>query len=134
MTQIQKIADAWARSWESADSDGFAALFAPGAVYRDDQAGRLSQTPEELKAFHKHFAEALSDVKLEFTKVFQSGLDACLEWKFTGRHTGVYHGRQPTGRAFASPGVSVIRLSEDGRIASCADYYDGASVARQLAV
>jgi steroid delta-isomerase-like uncharacterized protein len=132
MVPIREIADAWARAWEGSDPQAFAALFSDTFEYRDDQAGRVSRTPEELKAFHQHFAEALSEVKLVFTTLMQDGLDACLEWRFTGVHSGVYHGRRPTGRAFASPGCSVIRLTEDGKIARCTDYYDGAAVARQL--
>lgn len=133
MANIREIADAWARAWEQSDSQAFAALFADTFEYRDDQAGRVSRTPEELVAFHRHFAEALSHVKLVITTVMQDGQNACLEWRFTGVHSGVYHGRRPTGRTFASPGCSVLQLTEDGKIAKCTDYYDGAALARQLA-
>lgn len=133
MTNIREIANAWAQAWEGADSEAFAALFSDDVEYRDDQAGRISRSSDELKVFHAHFAAALSNVKLVFTKVMQDGLDACLEWRFSGVHSGVFHGRAPTGRAFTSPGCSVIRLTDDGKISRCTDYYDGAGVARQLA-
>src|SRR5580704_12167992 len=55
MTNIREIADAWARAGEGADSEAFAALFSDEMEYRDDQAGRVSRSPEELKAFHQHF-------------------------------------------------------------------------------
>jgi steroid delta-isomerase-like uncharacterized protein len=132
MSDITNLAAAWSRAWSEQDTDAFLALFAPDAVYRDDQVGRLSRTHAELRDFHAHFVAALSDIRLEFRKTFQSGDYACLEWKFSGRQTGVYHGRPPSGIEFRAVGVSVLTLAPDGKIRECTDYYDSAVVARQL--
>lgn len=133
MPDIQQIADAWAEAWMTDDTDAFLALFADEIVYRDDQAGRVSRTRDELTDFHRHFSAALSDKRIRFTNVFQAGADACMEWRFTGVHSGTYHGRPPTGKALDVPGVSVLKLTSDGRISACVDIYNGALVARQLA-
>lgn len=130
---IQHIANDWSQAWAGKDTDAFVGLFAPGAVYRDDQAGRVSLTPEDLAAFHAHFANALSDIRFEFTTTFQSGENACLEWIFQGTHTGTFHGRPPTGIRIISRGASVLKLTPEGKILTCTDYYDGAALARQLA-
>jgi steroid delta-isomerase-like uncharacterized protein len=121
--------DAWANS----DTEAFVALFAEDAVYRDDQVGRLNKGHADLWTFHAHFVAAISEIRMEFPTAIQTGNTACLEWIFSGRQTGIYHGKPPTGIAFKSVGVAVMRFNPDGRIASVVDYYDSAGVQRQLA-
>ncbi len=119
-------------AWANPDTEVFVALFAPDATYRDDQVGRMNVGHEQLRAFHRHFVAAISDIRMEFPRAFRSGRNVCLEWKFSGRQTGTYHGRPPTNIAFASDGVAVMELAEDGLIRSVVDYYDSAGVKRQL--
>lgn len=121
-------------AWASADTEAFVALFAPDAIYRDDQVGRLNRGHADLRAFHAHFVAAISDIRMDFPRAFGAGRDLCLEWIFSGRQTGIYHGRPPTGVAFRSNGVAVMRLTSDGLIRSVTDYYDSAGVQRQLGI
>jgi steroid delta-isomerase-like uncharacterized protein len=130
---IESFARRYGDAWANSDSDAFVAMFAPDAVYRDDQVGRLSRGHDELHAFHAHFVAAISEIRMEFSKAFRSDDKACLEWRFSGRQTGPYHGKPPTGIAFTSNGVAVMTFSADGRIASVTDYYDSAGVQKQLA-
>ncbi|MFA5632323.1 MAG: ester cyclase [Porticoccaceae bacterium] len=132
MIDVEKIADNWAAAWAGGDTERFLALFSEDVVYRDDQAGRVNRGHDELRAFHVHFAQALSNVSLTFTRVFASGDSGCFEWRFEGIHSGIYHGRPPTGAHFNSSGASVLTFAPDGRIRTCTDYYDSAHVARQL--
>lgn len=130
---IQEFARFYGDTWAGSDSDAFVAMFAPDAVYRDDQVGRLSRGHDELRAFHAHFVAAISEIRMDFPKAFRSGDMACLEWQFSGRQTGTYHGKPPTGIAFTGNGVAVMTFAPDGRIASVTDYYDSAGVQKQLA-
>jgi len=132
VSDIQALARSWAAAWQGNDSAAFAALFTADAIYRDDQAGRVSRGHEELSEFHRHFAAALSNVEFEFVSAFQSGRSACLEWISTGMHTGSFHGRPPTGRRFRVPGVTVLTLAPQGLISACTDYYDGLLLRKQL--
>lgn len=129
---IEAFARRYGDAWADPDSEAFVALFAQDAIYRDDQVGRYSEGHEALRAFHGHFVAAISDIRMEFPRAFRSGDDVCLEWTFAGRQTGVYHGRPPSGIAFASKGVAVMKLAPDGLIRSVTDYYDGGAVRRQL--
>ena len=130
---LAQFARRYGDAWASRDTDAFVAMFAPDAVYRDDQVGRLNRGHDELHAFHAHFVAAISDIRMEFPNVFGSDDDLCLEWVFSGCQSGVYHGRAPTGMHFRSNGVAVMRIAPDGRIASAVDYYDSAGVSTQLA-
>lgn len=129
---IAAFARRYGDAWANLDSEVFVALFAPEATYRDDQVDRLSIGHDELRAFHVHFVEAISEIRMEFPRAFRSGRDACLEWTFSGCQTGTYHGQPATGIAFTGKGVAVMSLAPDGRILSVIDYYDSAHVGRQL--
>jgi len=132
MMDIGQLANAWAAAWMSKDADCFLALFAPDAIYRDDQAGRSSRGLDELRSFHSHFSAALSDFRLEIVTAFMADNLGCLEWISSGAQTGTYHGRPPTGKTFNIPGATVLRFAPNQKILSCVDYYDGRSLARQL--
>lgn len=129
---IAAFARRYGDAWADTDTEAFVALFTPDAIYRDDQVARFSRGHGDLRAFHAHFVAAISDIRMDFPNVFRSGNDACLEWIFSGRQTGIYHGRPPTGIAFTGKGVAVMRFADDGRILSVTDYYDGGGVHRQL--
>jgi steroid delta-isomerase-like uncharacterized protein len=134
VTDIAAFARSYGDAWADPDTESFISLFTEDAVYRDDQVGRLNRGHDDLRAFHAHFVAAISDIHMEFPTAFQSGKNVCLEWIFSGRQTGIYHGKSPTGIAFRSTGVAVMTFAPDGRIASVIDYYDSARVQRQLAV
>lgn len=129
---IEQFARRYGDAWANHDSEVFVAMFAPDATYRDDQVQRMNSGHADLRDFHRHFVSAISDIRMEFPRAFRSGNDLCLEWRFTGRQTGTYHGRPPTGTAFASPGVALIRLRDDGLIQSIIDYYDSGGVRKAL--
>lgn len=133
MIDIATYARHYGDIWAASDSSAFAAMFAPDATYRDDQVGRFSRGHAELEAFHAHFVAAISDIRMEFPRVLRSGNLACLEWTFSGRQTGVYHGRAPTGLSFTGKGVALMELTDDWLIRSVVDYYDSAPVKAQLA-
>lgn len=132
--EIAGFARRYGDAWANPDSEVFVALFAPDATYRDEQVGRYSTGHGQLRDFHAHFVSAISDIRIEFPRAFGAGQDLCLEWTFSGRQTGPYHGRPPTGIAFSGKGVAVMRLRADGLIESVIDYYDGSTVRTQLSV
>jgi steroid delta-isomerase-like uncharacterized protein len=130
--EVRAIANRWSAAWTRDDTEGFAALFTANAVYRDDIAGKLCRSRDELSAFHRHFSGALSEKRMVFTNVFAAGGDACMEWHFTAVQSGTFHGRPPTNRSIDMVGVSVLQVTDEGLIASCTDYYDGRQLAQQL--
>lgn len=129
---IDSLAAAWSKAWEGSDTDAFLALFTEDAVYRDDQVNRLNRGHADLRPFHEHFAAALSNVRLEVRRAFQSGENALFEWHFSGDQTGPYHGRPPSNRHFEQDGVSLLTLAPDGKVKAVVDYYDSGGVSRQL--
>lgn len=129
---IEAFARRYGDAWANPNTDVFVAMFTEDATYRDDQVGRFSRGHADLRAFHAHFVAAISEIRMEFASPFRSGEHACLEWTFSGRQTGTYHGRPPTGIAFTGKGVAVMKLAPDGRIRSVIDYYDSAPVHKQL--
>jgi steroid delta-isomerase-like uncharacterized protein len=129
---IDVFARAYGDAWASSDTEAFVAMFTEDAVYRDDQVQRLNRGHEDLRRFHSHFVQAISEIRMDFPNTFQDGDNACLEWVFFGKQTGIYHGRPPTGYSFSSKGVAVMKFAPDGRISSVVDYYDSAGVTKQL--
>jgi hypothetical protein len=89
------------------------------------QLGR--HVPQGLKPA---FLQALNGtVELKLVRANIHGGHGTIEWMFTGTDKGVYK----TGKKFSVRGVSVIDV-RDGKIARSLDFYDSATIMRQVGV
>jgi steroid delta-isomerase-like uncharacterized protein len=84
-----------------------------------------------VREWAEGFLAAFPDLDVE--PLSTSGCDqrSVLEWRMRGTHRGDLAGMNPTGRRFKVRGVTVF-LFEGDRIARCSDYWDIATVQRQL--
>jgi predicted ester cyclase len=69
-----------------------------------------------VKAFFKMVENAFSDVRYSIEDMISEGNKVAWRWTIRGKHTGVFQGLAPTGKAFTLPGISILRL-EDGKFA-----------------
>ena len=116
-------------AWNSHDPEQVAAFYTNDVVYEDVTFGEVAHGREELKKLAAGFFAAVPDMKLEKVSVFEHGKHGSSEWIFSGTDVGVYK----TGKKFTVRGGSVFEL-RGGKIASNRDYYDSASIMRQVGV
>ncbi len=75
------------------------------------------------------FFSSVPDLKLDVVNSTTSDSVGSVEWVFSGTDVGLFK----TGKKFSVRGVSVYEL-RDGKFASNHDYYDSATIMRQVGV
>jgi len=98
-----------------------------GCLYEDVTFGAVNHGSAELRKFAVSIFEAVSDAKFELVDSSVDRGHRSIEWIFSGTDHGLYK----TGKRFFVRGVSVIDLRQ-GRISRNLDYYDAASIMRQV--
>jgi len=116
-------------AWNSHDPEKVAEFYTDDVVYEDVTFGEVAHGREELKKLAAGFFAAVPDMKLERVSVFQHGDHGSSEWVFSGTDVGLYK----TGKKFSVRGASVFEL-RGGKFSSNRDYYDSASIMRQVGV
>jgi steroid delta-isomerase-like uncharacterized protein len=104
-------------------------VFTDDVVYEDVAFGEVSHGPAELRKFAADEFDAIPDLELKLVRAEIRGGHGTIEWTFTGTDKGVYK----TGKKFTVRGVSVIDV-RNGKIARSLDYYDAATIMRQVGV
>ena len=121
----------WAEAWTRHDPEALAALFADDCVYEDVTFGVESPGRDGVREWARGFLAAFPDLEVEPLSAFGSDRRAVLEWRMRGTHHGRLAGMDPTGRRFEVRGVTVFLFGGD-RIVRCSDFWDIATVQRQL--
>lgn len=141
---LKRFEAGYIAAWASHDVEKIASYFTDDCVYEDLALGVVLHGKEGLKAFVNSTFAAYPDLKFEPKSSFVSALGrfgfgrAGAEWIMSGTHRGDLHIHglpilPATGRSFSVRGVSVIEMRK-GKIKRHSDYYDNASVLRQLGV
>ena len=116
-------------AWNSHDPDKVAACYTDDATYEDVAFGEVAHGREELKKMAAGFFAAVPDMKLEIVSSSQHGNEGSVEWVFSGTDAGLYK----TGKKFSVRGASRFQL-RGGKFSSNKDFYDSASIMRQVGV
>jgi len=95
--------------------------------------GRVMHGKEELRDSLNACFVAFSNFKMELTSFFASGNRCWEEWAVSGMHTGAFQGLPATGKSFSLRGISV-RETKEGKTSRATEYYDSATIMRQLGV
>lgn len=125
------LIDDWGRHWSSHDWDRLLPLFTDDVAYEDVTMGALNHGKGELRAFGEAFFAAFPDVAFELTRRFATAEQGGAEWVMRGTHRGDLPGLPATGKPVEVRGASIFEFS-DAKISRCADYWDMASLLRQL--
>jgi steroid delta-isomerase-like uncharacterized protein len=133
-------------AWTSHDVEKTASYYADDVVYEDLAFGMVLHGKEELKTFLNDSFAAFPDLKFEVKSFFVSSLGRLgyggtgVEWVMSGTHKGDLRASPATGksipatgRSFSVRGVSISETRK-GKIKRNSDYYDLASIMRQLGV
>lgn len=123
------IAEKWIAAWNSHSPDKMISSFTDDIFYEDVAFGEVSHGSSELRKFAASEFEGVPDLELKLLRANVHGGHGTIEWVFSGTDKGVFK----TGKKFSVRGVSVIDV-RDGKIARCLDFYDSATIMRQVGV
>ncbi len=123
------VAEKWIAAWNSHNPDKMLPLFTDDIVYEDVAFGEVSHGNAELRKFFLSEIEGVPDLELKLERANIHGGHGTIEWTFSGTDKGVYK----TGKKFSVRGVSVIDM-RNGKISRNVDYYDVATIMRQVGV
>jgi steroid delta-isomerase-like uncharacterized protein len=123
------VAEKWVAAWNSHSPDKMLPVFTDDVFYEDVAFGEVSHGSAELRKFAASELEGVPDLELKLVRAIIHNGHGTIEWIFSGTDKGVFK----TGKKFAVRGVSVIDV-RDGKIARCLDFYDSASIMRQVGV
>jgi steroid delta-isomerase-like uncharacterized protein len=121
------VADMWIAAWNSHDADKVVAAFSPDVLFEDVTFSATNHGSRELRKFAASIFDAVPDAKFYLVNNSADRRHGSIEWTFSGTDRGLYK----TGKRFSVRGVSVIDL-RGGKISRERDYYDAASIMRQV--
>jgi steroid delta-isomerase-like uncharacterized protein len=135
VTETERIVRTFHESWDLRDPDRGAAVIAEDCYFEDVARGEVLSGPEAYKQDYHRWRDAFPDGEVKITNVIVQGEWAVVEFVNRGTQTGTLHSSlgefPPTGRAMEVRYCSVMRV-DDGKVVEGRDYYDSASIAKQL--
>jgi len=135
MTEVERIVRIFHESWDLRDPERGATVIADDCVFEDVARGELQRGPEGYQADYHRWRTAFPDGEVKITRVIVMDDWAVVEFVNRGTQTGPLVSSlgefAPTGRSMEIRYCSVMRV-KDGMVVEGRDYYDSASIARQL--
>jgi steroid delta-isomerase-like uncharacterized protein len=101
--------------------------------FEDTAFGVVVAGKQPYKGVFTKFFGSISGVKSEVKSVIASGDWAAAVWTFSGTQKGDFPGIPATGKSFSVRGVSIVQV-KNGKMTSRIDYWDSATMLRQLGV
>jgi steroid delta-isomerase-like uncharacterized protein len=126
----ERVLEAWAAYWSAHDVDRLLTLFTEDVVYEDVTFGVVNRGTAELRAFAEGVFPAFPDIRFELTSRFVAGDRAGLEWVMTGTQATL-PGQPTVRKPFSVRGATIMELHA-GKIRRCTDYWDLATLLKQL--
>lgn len=135
MTETERIVRIFHESWDMRNPDRGAAVIADDCRFEDVARGELLPGPEAYKRDYHRWRAAFADGEVKVINVIVQGDWAVVEFINRGTHTGPLQSSlgtfAATGRKMEVRYCSVMRVA-DGKVVEGRDYYDSASITRQL--
>ena len=135
MNDVETIVRTFHESWDLRDPERGAAVIAADCRFEDVARGELQTGPDGYRRDYERWRAAFPDGEVKVVNVFTSGDWALVEFVNRGTQTGTLRSAlgdfPPSGRSMEVRYCSVMRL-KDGKVVEGRDYYDSASIARQL--
>ena len=135
MTETERIVRIFHESWDLRDPDRGAAVIAEDCQFEDVARGESQAGPEGYKRDYHRWREAFPDGELEVVNVIVQDNWAVVEYLNRGTQTGPLYSSlgvfPPSGNRMETRYCCVMRVA-DGMVVEGRDYYDSASIAKQL--
>jgi steroid delta-isomerase-like uncharacterized protein len=114
-------------AWNSRDTEKVLAAFSEDAVYEDVAIDQVYRGRAQIRKWVAGTFTDFENFKLEVVRsTFYKG-GGVVEWVWSGTEKGLFK----TGKSFSVRGVSIIEV-RGGKVSSYKEYYDFATVMRQL--
>jgi steroid delta-isomerase-like uncharacterized protein len=123
----KSLGQKWVDGWNSANPELLVAAFTSDGIYEDVPFGLKKKGSAELRELHKFFHDAVGGLHTRLINSHVADGHGTIEWMFGGKDIAVYK----TGKPFEVQGVSVIEVRA-GRISRNLDYYDAATIMKQV--
>ena len=114
--------------WNDGDESAIERFLAADAAGNDPDFG-IGR--EGFRTQWKQWQEAFSDLHFEVEELVAEGDTVVSRWTLTGRQTGAFMGKAPTGAAIKVSGMSLDHL-KDGVLVSGFDGWDNLGFRQQL--
>lgn len=135
MTETERIVRQFHESWDMFDPDRGMEVIAEDCQFEDVARAEMLPGPEAYKEDYIRWRTAFPEGTLEITNVIVEGDWAVVEFTNRGHQTGPLKSSlgefPPSGKYMEARYCSVMRV-ENGKVVEGRDYYDSASIARQL--
>lgn len=137
MTETERVVRQFHESWDMRDPDRGAEIIADDCDFEDVARGEKLPGKAAYKHDYERWREAFPDgnCRVENVIVSDCGNWAVVEFRNTGTHAGILRSSlgdfAPTGKWADLRYCSVMRV-DDGKVVEGRDYYDSATIARQL--
>jgi steroid delta-isomerase-like uncharacterized protein len=128
-----QVAERYLAAFNAHDRDGAGALLDPGVLYfdatmGDTQRGRQAAVDNIVGVYLR----AMPDLEWVLrSEPIAAGDGVAFEWTLTGTNTGSWMGIPASNQRVDIKGMSFLRI-KDGLIVYKADYYDAATLNKQL--
>lgn len=114
--------------WNAHDRKGFLETFDESVTFVDEATGRTLVGREQVgTGFFDLWTKAYPDNELKDVRIIGEGELICVEARFVGTNTGIFHGPDgdmpPTGKTLTAPFVYVAEI-RGGVVKTARHYYD----------
>jgi steroid delta-isomerase-like uncharacterized protein len=120
-----------AEAWNAHDPAAVAAVYAEDATLHD-AGGETARGRDAIAARTKLYMDAFPDMRLDVESIEVDGNRFTLEWKASGTNTGSLAGLAATSKSVVVEGCDVAEVGDDGLVRREIDYWNEASLMRQL--
>jgi steroid delta-isomerase-like uncharacterized protein len=135
VTEVERIVRIFHESWDLRDPERGVTVIADDCRFEDVARGELQIGADGYRADYHRWRAAFPDGEVKILRVMVDGEWAVVEFVNRGTHTGPLQSSvgefAPTGRSMELRYCSVMRV-HDGKVVEGRDYYDSASLLRQL--
>lgn len=129
----ERVARAFFEALNSMDKTNPLDLCSDDTRFEDTAFGVVAEGKDNYKTAFTRFFGSISGVRADVKSLISSGEWAAAVWTFSGTQKGDFPGIPATGRSFSVRGVSILQV-RNGKVSSRTDYWDSATMLRQLGV
>ena len=130
-TKAEKMLQDWNEAWNAHEVERILSYFTDDIVFEDLGGARVMRGKAEMRTWISETLSAFPDFRTDLKSLFVSGKWAGSEWVASGTSKGQLHHLKPSGKRYSVRGASIMEL-RGGKIKRNTDYYDSATMIRQL--
>ena len=131
MMNAENMGEKWVAGWNSKDSVAFSMLYSLHGKYIDPSFGIVQRGREAISSHHEKWWNAIPDFRMIAERIYVTDGAVIVQVIGEGTFSGadLAAGKiKATSLPFRGRTCAVLELDDDGKIASCTEYYDRAII------